>query len=88
MIGEGRDVIIGDVLEISTLPLVREMWELLEERRVFLVYLVQLEYLTEVHSVKDDGNCSRRDVDLCRGYILDMVAYYVNFYCKFGDVFG
>ena len=37
MIGEGRDAIIGDVLEISTLPLVREMWKLLEKRRVFLL---------------------------------------------------
>ena len=41
----------------------------------------------EVHSVMDDENCSRRDVDLCRGYMLDMVAYYVNFYRKLGDVF-
>ena len=31
VIGEGRDVIIGDKLEISTLPLVREMWQLLEK---------------------------------------------------------
>ena len=29
VIGEGRDAIIGDVFEISTLPLVREMWRLL-----------------------------------------------------------
>ena len=28
----------------------------------------------------DDGNCSRRDVNLCSGYMLDMVAYYVNKY--------
>ena len=42
----------------------------------------------EVHSAMNDGNCSRRDVDLCRGYMLNMVAYYVNFYCKLGDVFG
>ena len=88
VIGEGRDAIIGDVLEISTLPLVREMWQLLEKRRVFILYSVQLENLMEVHSVMDDGNCSRRDVNLCRGYMLDMVAYYANFYRKLGDVFG
>ena len=35
MIGEGRDAIIRDVLEISSLPLVRKMWPLLEKRRVF-----------------------------------------------------
>ena len=42
----------------------------------------------EVHSVMNDENYSRRDVDMCRGYMLDMVAYYVNFYRKLGDVFG
>ena len=42
----------------------------------------------EFHSIMDDGNCSRRDVDLCRDYMLDMVAYYVNFYRKLGNVFG
>ena len=31
VIGEGCDVIIGDVLEISALPLVREMWQLYEK---------------------------------------------------------
>ena len=36
----------------------------------------------------DDGNCSRRDVNLCRGYMLDMVAYYSNFYRKLGNVFS
>ena len=36
VIGEGCDAIIGDVLEISTFPLVREMWQLLEKQRVFL----------------------------------------------------
>ena len=80
VIGEGRDAIIGDVLEISTLPLVREMWQLLEKRRVFLLY--------SVHSIMDDGNCLRRDVDLCRGYMVDMVDYYMNFHRKLGDVFG
>ena len=42
----------------------------------------------EVHRVMDDGNCSRRDVDLCMGYMFDMVAYYVNFYRKLCDAFG
>ena len=88
VIDEGRDAIIGDVLEISTLPLVREMWQLLEKRRVFLLYSVQLKNIMEVHSVMNDENCSRRDVDLCRGYMLDMVDYYMNFYRKLGDVFG
>ena len=41
VISEGRDAIIGDVLEISTLHLVREMWQLLEKQRVFLLYSVQ-----------------------------------------------
>ena len=86
--GEGRDAIIGDVLEISTRPLVREMWQLLVKRRVFLSYSVQLENLMEVHSVMGDGNFSRRNVTLCRGYMLDMVANCVNFYRKLCDVFG
>ena len=42
----------------------------------------------EVYSVMDDENCSRRDVDLCRGYMLDTVSYFMNFYRKLGDVFG
>ena len=42
----------------------------------------------EVHSVMDDENCSWRDVDLCRGHMFDMVAYYVTFYRKLGEVFG
>ena len=42
----------------------------------------------EVHSVMDNGNCLRRDVNLCSGYLLEVVAYYVNFYRKLGDVFG
>ena len=63
VIGEGRDAIIGNVLEIPTLPLVREMWQLLEKRRVFLLYSLQLENIMEVHSVMNDENCSRRDVD-------------------------
>ena len=88
VIGEGRDAIIGDVLEISTLPLVREMWQLLEKRRVVLLYSVQLENIMEVHSVMDDENCSRRDVDLCRCYMFDMVDYYGNFSRKLGEVFG
>ena len=88
MIGEGRDAIVDDVLEISRLPLVREMRQLLEKRRVFLLYLAQLENIMEVHSVMDDENCSRRYVDLCRGYMLDMVDYYMNFYRKLGDMFG
>ena len=36
----------------------------------------------------DDGNCTRRNVNLYRGYMLDMVAYYSIFYRKLGDVFG
>ena len=85
VIGEGRDAMIGDVLEISSH---REMRQLLEKRRVFLLYSVQLENIMEVHSVMSDENCSRRGVDLCRGYMLDMVAYYANFYRKLGEVFG
>ena len=49
VIGEGRDAIIGDVLEM---------------RRVFLLYSVQLENIMEVHSIMDNENCSRRDADL------------------------
>ena len=42
----------------------------------------------EFHSVMDDENYSRRDVELYRGYMLDMVDYYVNLYRKLGEVFG
>ena len=80
VIGERRDTIIDDVLEISSLPLVREMWQLLEKRRVFLLYSVRLKNIMEVHSVMNDENCSRRDVDLCRCHMLGMVDYYMNFY--------
>ena len=78
VMGEGRDAIIGDVLEISTLPLVRKMWQLLEKRRVVLLYSVQLENLMEVHRVTDDANCWRRNFNLCKSYMFDMVPYYVN----------
>ena len=85
VIREGCDAIIGDVLEISRFPLVHEMWQLLEKRQVFLLYLAQLGNIMAVHSIMDDENCSRRDVDLCKGYMLNMVAYYVTFYHKLGE---
>ena len=54
----------------------------------FFLYSAQLENIMEVHSVMEDENFSRSGVDLCRGYMLDMVDYYVNFYRKLGEMFG
>ena len=56
MIGEGRDAIIDDVLEISTLPLVPEMWQLLEKRRVFLLHSVQLEKILKLYRVQEKNS--------------------------------
>ena len=54
----------------------------------YIVVVGELQNLMEIQSVMDDGNCSKRNVNQCRGYMLDMVAYYSNFYRNLGDVFG